>query len=195
MRRRVSFALALVLLALMVCRSSSLAQYKPPNAQNQKKARKQKPYIRHISRNKQVNRYYDILDTYQAGISLFGSEVKSARLGTVSLQSSYIKVSGSSCFLVNSRFSEYANSFNGGHEPIRDRRLLLHKREALKIAQQIDQKGLTCVPLKIYFNEDGKIKIDIGIGRGKDNRDRRQDIKDREGKRTVARQLKNFNFG
>ena len=107
----------------------------------------------------------------------------------------HLKVSGSSCFLVNSRFSEYANSFNGGHEPIRDRRLLLHKREALKIAQQIDQKGLTCVPLKIYFNEDGKIKIDIGIGRGKDNRDRRQDIKDREGKRTVARQLKNFNFG
>ncbi|GMH75541.1 hypothetical protein TL16_g06794, partial [Triparma laevis f. inornata] len=139
--------------------------------------------------NKQARRYYEILDTYQAGISLAGSEVKSARLGTVSLQSSYIKVTGSSCFLVNSRFSEYANAFNGGHEPIKDRRLLLHKREALKISQQIDQKGLTCVPLKMYFNEDGRIKLDIGVGRGKDNRDRRQDIKEREGKRTVARQL------
>ena len=109
-RRRVSFALALVLLALMVCRSSSLAQYKPPNAQNQKKARKQKPYIRHISRNKQVNRYYDILDTYQAGISLFGSEAKSARLGTVSLQSSYIKVGWSGGYGIKISSSLFANS-------------------------------------------------------------------------------------
>lgn len=107
--------LLLLVLLLFVASASSLAQYKPSN-QQKKAVRKTKPYVRHISANKQARRYYEILDTYQAGISLAGSEVKSARLGTVSLQSSYIKVTGSSCFLVNSRFSEYANAFNGGHE-------------------------------------------------------------------------------
>ena len=103
----------------------------------------------------------------------------------MSISEAYVKVQGSSAFLVNSRFSEYRNSFSGGHDPTRQRRLLLHKGEALRISQAVAQKGLTCVPLRVYFNEDGRVKVEIGVGRGKDGRDRRRDIQERDGKREV----------
>ena len=111
----------------------------------------------------------------------------------MSISEAYVKVQGRSAFLVNSRFSEYANSFGGGHDPTRQRRLLLHKSEARAIQQSVDRKGMTCVPLKMYFNADGRVKLEIGVGRGKDTRDRRRDIQERDGKREVERRVKSFN--
>lgn len=128
-----------------------------------------------IAQNKKAYHDYFIEETYQAGISLTGTEVKSMRLGKCSLKESFIKIENGSAFIYNMHISPYeqGNIFN--KEPLRTRRLLLHKHEINKISGAVTATGYTVVPLKIYFYH-GLVKIDIGIAKGKKMYDKRQSI-------------------
>ena len=134
-------------------------------------------------KNRKANYDYEILETYEAGIVLTGTEIKSIRLGKANLKDSYAIVRNNELFLLNMHISQYkeGNIFN--HEETRDRKLLLHKKEIKKIAQAIEVQGLTIVPLKLYLSSNNKLKVLIGVCRGKKNYDKRESIKERDIKR------------
>lgn len=142
-----------------------------------------------LASNRKARRDYHILDTFEAGIALQGTEVKSIRSGHISLDEGFARVEGGEVFLegVNVRPYDHGNIHN--HDPVRPRRLLLHKREINRLAGQTAEKGLTLVPLKAYLKR-GRIKIEIGLAKGKDFGDKRETLKrktaDREAARTIA---------
>jgi SsrA-binding protein len=140
--------------------------------------------------NKSASHEYEILETFEAGIALLGSEVKSVREGRISLKESYADVRGGEIFLVKCHISPYeaANIFN--HEPLRDRKLLLHRREIRRLAGKIQERGLTLIPTKVFFNPKGKIKIMLGLGRGKKAYEKRETIKKRDVDREIRTHLK-----
>lgn len=145
-----------------------------------------------IGTNKQARRLYEILETFEAGISLLGSEVKSLRGGHVSFKDGYIAFHDGSAFLVGVHIAPYEQTGPyDQHDPERRRRLLLHKREIEVLQSKVDQKGLTVVPLKMYMSK-GKIKLQIGLGRGKNVHSKKQDLKDRDIARDTARQLASY---
>ncbi len=143
-----------------------------------------------VADNRKAHHDYDIEETYEAGIVLTGSEIKSVRASRVNLRGSYARVYNDEVFLYDAHISPYEQSgtlYN--HEPTRPRKLLLHRREISRINGQIRQKGLTLVPLKIYFK--GRIaKIELGVARGKKSYDKREDIAKREADRTIERVMK-----
>ncbi|ADU61792.1 MAG: SsrA-binding protein SmpB [Pseudodesulfovibrio sp.] len=142
-----------------------------------------------IGTNKQARRLYDILETFEAGISLLGSEVKSLRGGHVAFKDGYVQFRDHSAFLVGVHIAPYEKTGEyDQHDPERPRQLLLHKREILVLKAKSDQKGLTVIPMKMYFSR-GKIKVLIGLGKGKNVHSRKQDLKDRDIARDTARQL------
>lgn len=153
------------------------------------KKKKKKVSPNTIAQNKQARRLYEILETYEAGISLRGSEVKSLREGQVSFKDGYIGFRDGSAFLVGVHIAPYekTGAFDQ-HEPERARRLLLHKGEIETLQSKVEQKGLTVVPMKMYFSR-GKVKVQIGLGRGKNVHSKKQDLKDRDIARDTARQL------
>lgn len=142
-----------------------------------------------IAQNKKAYHDYFIEDTYQAGISLAGTEVKSLRLGKCSLKESFIRIENGSAFIYNMHISPYeqGNIFN--KEPLRTRRLLLHKHEINKIAAAVTATGYTVVPLKVYFDH-GLVKIDIGIAKGKKLYDKRQTIAKNDQRREAEKEFK-----
>ena len=142
--------------------------------------------------NKKAYFDYEILETYETGIVLTGTEIKSIREGNVNLKDSYGVIRNNEIYLLNMFVGQYkeGNIFN--HEETRDRKLLLHKKEIKRIAQAIEVQGLTIVPLKIYFSSNNKLKVLIGVCRGKKNYDKRESIKERDIKREVNKNLKNF---
>ncbi|OPY84340.1 MAG: SsrA-binding protein [Smithella sp. PtaU1.Bin162] len=142
-----------------------------------------------IASNKTARLNYDIGDTYEAGIVLTGTEVKALRSGKANLKDSYAVVKDDEVFLREMHISHYDHGNRFNHEPLRARKLLLHKREIRKLYGKSREKGLSLVPLKLYFS-NGKVKVEIGIGKGKKLYDRRQDIKQREERREVARTFK-----
>ncbi len=145
-----------------------------------------------ISDNRQARHLYEILETYEAGIELVGTEVKSIRAGKVNLKDGYALIRNGQAWLINVHISPYEASgeyFN--HDPRRTRRLLLHRREINKLIGQVEQKGLTLVPLKMYF-KDSWVKISIGLGRGKKLHDKREDLKRRQDQREMARATKRW---
>jgi SsrA-binding protein len=142
-----------------------------------------------IASNKMARLNYDIDDTYEAGLVLTGTEVKALRSGKANLKDSYAVVKDSEVFLREMHIGHYDHGNRYNHEPLRARKLLLHKREIKKLYGKSREKGLALVPLKLYF-KDGKVKVEIGIGKGKKIYDRRQDIKEREERRTLARDFK-----
>lgn len=157
--------------------------------------KKKKPRDNTICVNRQARRNYEVLDTLEAGISLVGTEVKSIRAGKMNMADGYVRPSrnGRECELFNvhiSKHSQSAEYFN--HEERRPRKLLVHKEEARRLLQQTERAGMTIVPLKAYFNEQNRVKIQIGVCRGKNVRDKRQDIKEREAKREGQRMMKSF---
>lgn len=157
--------------------------------------KKKKPKDTTICVNRQARRNYEIVDTMEAGISLVGTEVKSIREGKMNLVDGYVRPSknGRECELFNvhiSKHSQSAEYFN--HEERRPRKLLVHKEEARRLLQQTERQGMTIVPLKAYFNDQNKVKIQIGLCRGKNVRDKRQDLKERDAKREANRMVKNF---
>ena len=160
-------------------------------AKKQDKKKKEDDGIeRVVSENRKARFDYDILETLECGIALVGSEVKSLRAGTISLSESYARVRDNEVFLVNCDIPEYidANRFN--HRRKRDRKLLLHKREIQRFAKRALEKGLTLVPLKLYFRQ-GRAKLLVGLCRGKQKADKRQALKRADAERGL-RQLKMF---
>ena len=150
----------------------------------------QKSGIKIISDNRQARYLYEILETYEAGIELVGTEVKSIRAGKVNLRDGYAFIRNGEAWLSNVHISPYqagGNYFN--HEARRVRKLLLHKKEINKLIGQTEQKGLTLVPLKMYFKK-GRVKIVIGLGRGKKLHDKRETAKKRDDQRAMARAMK-----
>lgn len=141
--------------------------------------------------NRKAYHEYHILDKYEAGIELFGTEVKSLREAQANLKESYVIVRKNQAWISGMHINRYSNTGHEGHDPTRNRRLLLNKREILKIKQSIEQKGLTVVPLKLYFSENGWAKVEIGLAKGKKIFDKKSSIKERDIKRDMQRELRN----
>jgi len=143
-----------------------------------------------ICRNKKARRDYFIEDTYEAGIVLMGTEVKSLREGRASLGDSYAIVEKGEVFLKNSHISEYPNAVYDNHEPLRNRKLLLKAREIRKLTIKILERGYTLIPLELYFSERGLAKVLLGLGKGKRKYDKRAAIAKRDAKRDLDRAIR-----
>lgn len=143
-----------------------------------------------VAVNKPAYFNYEILETIEAGISLLGSEVKSIRDGRVSLKDSFADVKGSEIILFHLHISPYegANIFN--HDPLRSRKLLLHRREIRRLTGKIKERGLTLIPTKIVFNDKGLVKVELGLAKGKKLYEKRATIKDRDTAREARAALK-----
>lgn len=142
-----------------------------------------------ICRNKQAFRNYHIDDTYEAGIALVGTEVKSLREGQANLKDSYARIKDGEVFLHDMHISPYTHGNRANHEPLRKRKLLLHKREIRRLYGKTSERGLTLIPLRVYF-KNGKVKVEIGLAKGKKLYDKRADIKKRDDQREMERALK-----
>ena len=142
--------------------------------------------------NKKAYRNFELLERFEAGLSLKGSEVKSLRDAKADLSGSYARIQNAECWLVGANISQYRQSGAIGHDPMRKRKLLLHKNQIRKITTKLEQRGFTLVPLKIYFNDRGLAKIELALARGKRQYDKRKAITERTQKRDVERGLKKY---
>jgi SsrA-binding protein len=143
-----------------------------------------------IADNRKARFAYAIGDTLEAGIALVGSEVKSLRNGKSTISESYAQAKDGELFLVNAYIPEYTQASRFNHEPKRVRKLLVHKREAAKLAAAIQREGMTLVPLKMYFNAKGRAKVQLGIAKGKKLHDKRETEKQRDWQRDKARLMR-----
>ncbi len=143
-----------------------------------------------IAANKKAYHNYEIIESFEAGIGLLGSEVKSVREGRISLKDSYAEVRNGEVFLLQAHISPYepANRFN--HEPLRERKLLLHRQEIKRLIGKIREKGYTLIPTKVMFNEKGKVKVEISLAKGKRAYQKKQAIKERDLDREMRAELK-----
>jgi SsrA-binding protein len=144
--------------------------------------------VKVIATNRRARFDYQVEDTYEAGLALTGSEVKSLRAGNLSLSDSYAQPRGGELFLVNCRIGEYRPAAYFGHSPLRERRLLMKRSEIDKIRGKVEQRGYTLVPLSIYF-KSGWAKVELGLARGRKHEDRRDAIAERETRREMDRAL------
>lgn len=138
--------------------------------------------------NRRARFDYELLDRFEAGIALTGTEVKSLRDGRAHLQQAYADVRDGEVWLVGASIDEYAQGSHANHRPERDRKLLLHRREIDELVAKVREKGLTVVPTRMYF-KDGKVKLEIALARGKDRIDKRRTIAERDAKRQMERAL------
>ena len=145
-----------------------------------------KPGLKVVATNRDARRNYEIIDTYEAGLVLLGSEVKSLRDGQMQLKDSYGDIRRGEAYLVNAHIAPYDYAHEGGHEPERMRKLLLHRRQIDRIAGGLAEKGLTLVPLRVYF-KDGNAKVELALARGKKTVDKRRSLRDREHQREIER--------
>ena len=143
-----------------------------------------------VANNKKAYHDYFIEETYEAGIVLTGTEIKSVRQGKVSIKESYAKIENSEMILYGMNISPYEQGNRYNVEPLRPRKLLLHKQEIRKLIGYTTIKGLTLVPLKMYINEEGRAKVEIAVARGKKNYDKREDIARRDATRDIDRKMK-----
>jgi SsrA-binding protein len=141
-----------------------------------------------VATNRRARFDYSIEDAWEAGLVLTGSEVKSLREGNVNLSDAYAQPRGGELFLVNCRIGEYKQAAQFGHEPLRERKVLLNRAEIERIRGRVEQRGYTLVPLRVYF-KDGWAKVELGLGKGRAHEDRRDAIAERESKREVERAL------
>jgi SsrA-binding protein len=143
-----------------------------------------------ITQNKKARHDYEVIETVEAGIALQGSEVKSCRKGAVNLKDSYARIDGGEIYLVDTHISPYSHANRFNHDPLRKRKLLLHRREIKKLYGKIREKGQSFVPLRMYFNERGKVKVEMALVHGKKTHDKREDIKKRDQRRETEQALK-----
>ena len=145
--------------------------------------------IKTVSTNRKAKFEYFLIETFEAGIALQGSEIKSIRAGQVSLTEAYVQIDGQNAWLMGAHISPYeqANRFN--HDPLRPRRLLLHKKEIRHLWDSIRQKGMTIVPTRVYLKE-GRAKVEIALARGKKSYDKRETIAKRDRERDSAREMR-----
>ena len=145
--------------------------------------------IKLIASNKKARHDYEILEKFEAGMVLQGSEVKSLREGNGIVKESYIKFFKNELWVVGMHIAEYSHSGYVGHTPVHDRKLLLHKRELINLKKKVDVKGVTMVPLSMYF-KNGKVKLEFGLAKGKKNWDKRQSIMKKDLERQTQRRYK-----
>lgn len=143
---------------------------------------------RDIATNRKALRDYHILNRFEAGISLQGTEVKSIRAGLINLMGSFARLEEGEVMVYGMDIQPYARASHEQHEPKRTRKLLLHRREIDKLHGEVTIKGRTLVPLRMYW-KSGRVKVELAVGKGKDNVDKRQDLKAREVQREVAREV------
>ncbi len=142
--------------------------------------------VKDVVVNRRARHDYHIEETIEAGLALVGSEVKSLRAGKGQLKDSYARIKDGEVWLVQAHISEYTPAARFGHDPTRPRKLLLHKREIVRLASKVKEKGLTLVPLRIYFKR-GRAKVELGLARGKKLYDKRATIRAREAQREIER--------
>ena len=141
--------------------------------------------------NRKVNFDYEIIDTFETGIVLTGTEIKSIRLGKCNLKDSYAIIKNNEIFILNMHISHYEQGNRFNHEETRTRKLLMHKKEILKLRDKLEIEGFTLVPIKLYF-KGSKAKLLIGLAKGKKNYDKRESIKKKDIERQIAKDLKNY---
>lgn len=146
-----------------------------------------------IATNRKARHEYTVVETIETGIALKGTEVKSLREGTVNLRDSYASVDSGEVILHNMHIGPYSHTSERQLEPRRERKLLLHKREIKRLIGKVREKGLTLVPLKIYFNDKGVAKVELALVKGKKMYDKRRDIAERDANRDLQRALKDKN--
>jgi SsrA-binding protein len=160
--------------------ASTMARPKPATFDKQKT----------VADNRRVRYDYHVEDTLEAGLALHGTEVKALRGGQASIKESYAEIRGGQVWLVNANIPEYAHGNRENHEPKRPRKLLLHEREIERLVGAIERKGMTLVPLSVYFNSTGRAKVELALAKGKQAHDKRQTIKDRDWQRDKARVMR-----
>ena len=142
--------------------------------------------------NKKAYRNFELIEKFEAGLKLLGTEVKSLRAGQADLNGSYARFEDEECWLVGASIAHYEQAGVRNHEPLRKRKLLLHKTELRKVRIKLEQRGFTFVPLRIYFNDRGLAKIELALARGKRQYDKRKAIAERTQKRDVDRDMKKY---
>ncbi len=143
--------------------------------------------VKTVAENRRARFDYYIDEVFEAGIALSGTEVKSLRFGEGSIAESYAEIRGGEAWLVNANIPEFSHGNRHNHEPKRPRKLLLHEREIEKLFGAVERKGMTMVPLSIYFNSRGRAKVELALAKGKQDHDKRASIKDRDWQRDKAR--------
>jgi SsrA-binding protein len=142
-----------------------------------------------IAENRKARHDYHLLEKFEAGIVLTGTEVKSLRAGGATLQQAYADVRGNEVWLVGAHIAEYGAGNINNHEPDRDRKLLLHRKEIESLIGKVRERGLTLVPTRLYW-KNGKAKVELALARGKERRDKRRDLAQRDAQRQIERALK-----
>jgi SsrA-binding protein len=142
-----------------------------------------------IAENRRARHDYHLLERFEAGLVLTGTEVKSLREGHATLQRAFADVRDGEVWLVGAHIPEYAQGNLANHDPDRDRKLLLHKREIASLVGKVQERGLTLIPTRLYW-KDGRAKVEVALARGKETRDKRRDIADRDARRQIERALK-----
>ncbi len=143
-----------------------------------------------ICQNKRASHDYAVLEKIQAGIALTGTEVKSCRAGSMSLAQAYVHFESKVAKLINANIATYAMGSYNNHVPTRQRQLLLHKVEIRRLKRAVEAKGLTVIPLQAYFDDNGHVKLDLGLCRGKHAQDKREDFKEKIDRRETDRLVK-----
>ena len=143
-----------------------------------------------VAENRKARFNYFIEDTFEAGLALSGTEVKSLRFGEGSIAESYAEVKNGEVWLVNANIPEFSHGNRHNHEPKRPRKLLLHAREIDRMFGAVERKGMTLVPLSVYFNSKGRAKVELALAKGKQTHDKRQTIKDRDWQRDKSRLMR-----
>jgi len=157
-----------------------------------KNNRKKSPNELPSTVNKKAYRDYELIDKFEAGLALLGTEVKSLRAGQADLDGSYARIRDNECWLIGSKIAPYAQAGSTGHEPERKRKLLLHKAQIRKIKTKLEQRGFTLVPLRIYFNNRGLAKVELALARGKRKYDKRRKIDERIQKRQIDKDTRKY---
>lgn len=153
-------------------------------------AKKQEADRKIVADNRKARFNYEIVDVFEAGLALTGSEVKSLRESKANIQESYASPEGGEMWLINSYIPEYLKASRFNHEPRRRRKLLLHKRELAKLALGVEKQGMALIPLKLYFNDKGRAKLELALARGKKLHDKRETERQRDWNREKSRLLK-----
>ncbi len=148
-----------------------------------------------IAQNRKARHDYIIEDTLEAGIALTGTEIKSIREGHVNLQDAYARIDRGEAWLVGAHVAPWSGGNRLNHEPRRDRKLLLHRTQIDQLVGRVRSKGLTLVPLAMYFNDRGRAKVELGLARGKKSYDHRRDIAERDARRDMDRDLADVRRG
>lgn len=150
-----------------------------------------KKQIKLAANNKKAYHDYFVDETYEAGIVLTGTEIKSVRQGKVSIKEAYVRIRNGEAFVQGMNISPYEQGNRFNVDPLRDRKLLLHKQEIRKLTGKLTLQGMTLIPLKMYINEDGRAKIELGLCRGKKNYDKREAIAKKDAQRSMERSMRN----